>query len=256
VVGFRRDALRIRWESVEIRRERTVMVRTKSVEPPNEVGVGVMSDGASVGEGKAELTSGVVEEDSIGTLELSPSLETSDSTGAVVSTEVGAVIGSGRVSVTLDADASDAVPWADEIVTGSLNDGTSSIDGQAIIWEDAEMRVEVSEDGDGPTETETVEEARSPSWDDGEGVDDMLNPEEAEGDSVAIEASSCEDDDSRVVDSEVEEGSAGAMVELPSSWAVDMGEETTEFETADKEAVILGAIESLAPMPVSIDPVG
>ena len=60
VVGFRSDALRIRWGLAETRGGRTVMVKTESV---------VLSEvesrlkRLSVGEGKAELTSVVGPED-------------------------------------------------------------------------------------------------------------------------------------------------------------------------------------------------
>ena len=75
---------------------------------------------------------------------------------------------------------------------------------------------EVSEEGDESTEVGTVEEARSPSWGDGEGVDDVLATREdsAVGDSVAMEAtSSCEDEEKRIADSEVGDGSAGFVIE-------------------------------------------
>jgi hypothetical protein len=60
VVGFRSDALGIRWGLAEIRRGLTVMVKTEAV-LLSEVEVG--SEGMSVGDGKVQLTSGVGSED-------------------------------------------------------------------------------------------------------------------------------------------------------------------------------------------------
>lgn len=64
VVGFSSEALAIRWLSVKISGQLTVIVRTESVELMSEV---FTSEGTSVGDGKAELTSWV---GTVDTLEL------------------------------------------------------------------------------------------------------------------------------------------------------------------------------------------
>jgi hypothetical protein len=56
VVGFKSEALGIRCGLAEIKRGRTMMVKTGLVVPSE---VGVRLEGMSVREGKAELTSGM-----------------------------------------------------------------------------------------------------------------------------------------------------------------------------------------------------
>jgi hypothetical protein len=127
-------------------------------------------------------------------------------------------MGSMEDSEALDADTSKAVSSADELIPDTLDDGSSSIDDEEIM-DGVGSRVEISEDSDGPTEAGIVAEARSPSWDDGEEVDDVLDADEdsAEGDTVATEApSSSGDEEFRIADSEVEDGSAGVIIEGPS----------------------------------------
>jgi hypothetical protein len=62
----------------------------------------------------------------------------------------------------VDAEASDAGSSADELISDTLDDGSSSIDAEEIM-DGVGSRVEISEDSDGPTEAGIVEEARSPS---------------------------------------------------------------------------------------------
>jgi hypothetical protein len=225
------------------------MVKTELVVPSE-----VKLEGTPVGEGKAELTSGVGSEDWDGSSKLPPAIEVST---AADSTADGAVLGSVELMEAVDAEASDAGSSADELISDTLDDGSSSIDAEEIM-DGVGSRVEISEDSDGPTEAGIVEEARSPSWDVGEGVDDVLDTDEdsAEGDTVAMEAPSrFEDEGSRIADSEVEEGSAERVIEGSSSWAVDLGEETAEVDIADKEAV-LEPVESPTLILDPVDSVG
>jgi hypothetical protein len=153
-------------------------------------------------------------------------------------------------SEALDTDASEAVSSADELIPDTIEDGASSTKDEETI-DGVGNGVEVSEDVNGSTEAGTVEEARSPSWDNGGGV---LDTEEAsaESDSVAMGAAP-EDDESRMADSETGEGSAGDAVEVSSSRAGDVDEERSELDVSDKEAVMFGVVASLALMVGPID---
>jgi hypothetical protein len=227
------------------------MVKTELVVPSE---VGVRLEGMSVREGKTELISGVGPEDWDGSSE--PPLAIWVPTIADWTAE-GAVMRSVEVSDVLDAENSEAVSWVDELIPDTVEDGSSSTKDEEV--EDAVViRVEISEDSDGLTEPGAVG-ARSPSWDDGEGVGDVLDTSEvpAEGDSVALGASSrFEDEGSRIADSKVEDGSAEIGVEVPSNWAADVAKERSELDTSVKEAVLLGVVVSLAPVVGPIDTVG
>jgi hypothetical protein len=187
------------------------MVKTEAV-LLSEVG----SEGMPVGEGKAELTSGVGVGDSIDTLELPTSPGVTDSTGASLPEEepLARLV---EVAETLDMDDREAVSSADKPIPDILEDGSSSTKDEEV-GDGVVIRVEISEDSVGLSEAGTVEEAKSPIWEDGEGVSDVLDTEEdiAEVDSVVVGASSsCEDEELRIA--EVEDGSAGVIIEGPSS---------------------------------------
>jgi hypothetical protein len=95
-------------------------------------------------------------------------------------------MGSMEDSEALDTDGLEAVSSADELIPDTIEDGASSTKDEETI-DGVGNGVEVSEDVNGSTEAGTVEEARSPSWDNGGGV---LDTEEAsaESDSVAMGA--------------------------------------------------------------------
>jgi hypothetical protein len=131
-----------------------VMVKTESVVPSE-----VKLEGMPVGEGKAELTSGVGSEDRDGSSKLPLAIEVST---VADSTADGAVLGSVELMEAVDAEASDAGSSADELIPDTLDDGSSSIDDEEIM-DGVGSRVAISEDSDGPTEAGIVEEARSPS---------------------------------------------------------------------------------------------
>jgi hypothetical protein len=225
------------------------MVKTESVVLSE---VGFRSEGMSAGEGEAEPTSGVGVEDWDGSSKFPLAIEVSTAADSIAE---GAVMRSVEVSEALEAWA---VSSADELISDTLEDGASSTKDEETI-DGVGNGVEASEHSDGSTEARTVEEARSPGWDDGEGVIDVLDTDEdpAEGDSVGLGTpSTCIDDRPRTADSDGREDPAGGILDVPSVWAVDVDEETAELDIADKEAVMLGVVVSLVLILDPIDSVG
>ena len=127
-------------------------------------------------------------------------------------------MGSVEVSEALDTDTLEAISCANEVVMSDiLEDGARSTDDGLITWDGVGIMADESEDSDGPIEAGTVE-ARSPSWDDGEGVEAVLDTEEDSAESGSVGTGpTCEDEGPMMIDSKVGVDSAGGVVEVSSS---------------------------------------
>jgi len=134
VVGFSGEALAIRWLSVKISGQLTVIVKIESVELMSEV---VTSEGTSVGDGKGELTPGVGTVDTpelpLGAEDSSEADSTAD--GAVVRLDIvlDMLEDTPEEGSTIEVNDEEGVPLDDD----SDEDGTGEVGARASSsWAD------------------------------------------------------------------------------------------------------------------------